>query len=240
MVWNSLENKVADEFASLDSDGKLKFMKQKETKRVYTGAANLIWDKMSADPILPFIDDKHLYGQFAYDKQGKFYSQTTIRSALYIREMEKYFPLKEIKWVTDFGPGYGGFARIWCELYKDTSTYQLIDLPRLHQISQYYLKQYDVPAQWATLDEHQEPDDKSLFIATHSLNEVDLDVRIKVEKILPKYDYIYIVYNRMIDQINNMLYFEQLGDKLKETHHIYMYFEKSTSKWRLVATCRKL
>ena len=62
-----------------------------------------------------------------------------------------------------------------------------------------------------------------------------LDVRVKVEKILPKYDYIYIVYNRMIEEINNIVYFDQLGEKLKETHTVHMYFEESTSKWRLIA-----
>jgi len=247
MVWNSLENAVADEFASLDSDGKLRFMKQAETKKAYTGESARILDKMKEDPIMHTIEDhpEELYGNYVStikcDKCGteRWYTQTTLRSAMYIREMQKHFDLDRVKWLTDFGPGYGGFVRVWNILYPHTDFYQLVDLPRLKQISEYYLRKYDIKTKThVTLEQHKNPDhhgDKSLFVATHSLNECGLDVRVEVEKILPNYDYIYIVYNRMIEQINNIVYFEQLGEKLQETHNVHMYFEESTSKWRLVA-----
>ena len=244
MVWNSLEDKVAEEFESLDSDGKLTFLKQSRAKRVYSGESARIFAKMRQDPIMNTIEDRpgELYGNYVstikcdITDTEKWYTQTTLRAAMYIREMQKHFDPCQVKWLTDFGPGYGGFVRVWNILYPHTEFYQLVDLPRLKQISEYYLRKYDIKNKThVTLEQHKDPDRKSLFLATHSLNECGLDVRVKVEKILPKYDYIYIVYNRMIEEINNIVYFDQLGEKLKETHTVHMYFEESTSKWRLVA-----
>jgi hypothetical protein len=63
-----------------------------------------------------------------------------------------------------------------------------------------------------------------------------METRYEVEKILPEYDHIYIVYNNYFDRINNLEYFEELAGKLNETHNVHMDFDKwATQKWRLIA-----
>ena len=235
-MWDKLENQVADEFESLDSD-KSQFMKKQFAKRVYTGEINRVWKEVLNDPWLEEVYDEQnrLYSQVSKMKKGRHYTQTTLRAVLYLRDMEKYFDLNKIKWITDFGPGYGGFIRVWHKLFTNTQ-YQLVDLPRLHQISQHYLNMYDIPAEWNTLENHQSPKDVSLFMATHSLNECQMETRDQVEKILPEYDYIYIVYNDFCDGINNLEYFQYLGEQLHNTHTVHLYFDKkATHKWRLIA-----
>ena len=239
-MWDKLENQVADEFESLGSD-KSQFMKKQFAQRVYTGEIHRVWKEVLEDPWLEEVyDEDTRQGRGFYDQttkmmKGRHYTQTTLRSVLYLREMEKYFDLNKIKWITDFGPGYGGFIRVWHKLFTNTR-YQLVDLPRLHQVSQHYLNQYDISAEWNTLENHQSPKDLSLFVATHSLNECTIETRNEVEKILPEYDHIYIVYNDSFDGINNLEYFEELGKKLNETHVVHIDFDKkSTYKWRLIA-----
>jgi len=235
-MWDKLENQVADEFESLDSD-KSQFMKKQFAKRVYTGEIHRVWQEVLNDPWLEEVYDEQnrLYSQVSKMKKGRHYTQTTLRAVLYLRDMEKYFDLNKIKWITDFGPGYGGFIRVWHKLFTNTQ-YQLVDLPRLHQISQHYLNMYDIPAEWNTLENHQSPKGLSLFMATHSLNECKMETRDQVEKILPEYDYIYIVYNDFCDGINNLEYFQYLGAELYNTHTVHLYFDKkATHKWRLIA-----
>ena len=36
-------------------------------------------------------------------------------------------------------------------------------------------------------------------------------------------------------KIDNIDYFYELGERLKETHNVHQYFEPVTAKWRLVA-----
>ena len=235
-MWDKLEDQVANEFESLDSD-KSQFMKKQFAKRVYTGEIHRVWQEVLNDPWLEEVYDEQnrLYSQVSKMKKGRHYTQTTLRAVLYLRDMEKYFDLNKIKWITDFGPGYGGFIRVWHKLFTNTQ-YQLVDLPRLHQISQHYLNMYDIPAEWNTLENHQSPKGLSLFMATHSLNECKMETRDQVEKILPEYDYIYIVYNDFCDGINNLEYFQYLGAELYNTHTVHLYFDKkATHKWRLIA-----
>ena len=235
-MWDKLEDQVANEFESLDSD-KSQFMKKQFAKRVYTGEIHRVWQEVLNDPWLEEVYDEQnrLYSQVSKMKKGRHYTQTTLRAVLYLRDMEKYFDLSKIKWITDFGPGYGGFIRVWHKLFTNTQ-YQLVDLPRLHQISQHYLNMHDIPAEWNTLENHQSPKGLSLFMATHSLNECKMETRDQVEKILPEYDYIYIVYNDFCDGINNLEYFQYLGAELYNTHTVHLYFDKgATHKWRLIA-----
>ena len=250
MVWDNLENLVADEFESLDSTGKLSFMKCRETQKVYDGNSSRLYRSIKDDTILHRIADHDTYGNSISIVQcptcghTRKYTQTTLRSAMYIREMQRCFELEEVKWLTDFGPGYGGFVRVWNILYPHTDFYQLIDLPRLKQISEYYLEKYGIRTKThVSLEQHVNPHHhggKSLFVASHSLNECNMKVREQVERILPKYDWIYIVYNQFFGvngegKIDNIDYFYELGERLKETHNVHQYFEPVTAKWRLVA-----
>lgn len=226
MIWNNLSKGIIKEFHS----NKDTFLSKPESKKAYTGEGKKILSAVKDDPNYPLVQDKHLHDQTSY---GDGYSQTTLRSLLYIKEMKEYFDPMSIDFVTDFGPGYGGHIRVWHELFK-TKHYQLVDLPELHEISKYHLGLHDITANHRTLDDMVKPHGKSLFYATHSFNELDLKTRTKVEMQLSEYDYLYIVYNKSFEGIDNIVWFDGLAKRLEKEYLIYTFMEQSTCKWRLV------
>lgn len=234
MIWNGLSNLIADEFEKADPDN---FLKEKHARQTYCGDGGRILTKVKDDPFYPKVKDRHLHGQ----KNYAGYSQATLRALLYIREMHEYFDPSEIDFMTDFGPGYGNFTRCWNDLFGESNPhYQLVDLPRLQQISKYHLDLHDIQVQHTTLEEmigpnHVGSTGKSLFFASHSLNELDLKTRTKVEERLGDYDYIFIVYNQSFDGIDNTVWFDNLMKRIEHEYLTYTYLEQSTCKWRLVA-----
>lgn len=182
------------------------------------------WIDTVADP---FIGGPKLHGKV---------SQSTMRAILYIREIEQHFDPQAIKWVTDFGPGYGNFIRVWHKLFN-CQFYQLVDIESLHEIHQSYLGKLGIHANWRTYNSQLKPGGQSgpsLFFASHSLNECAMEIRDEVEKYLPNYDYLFISYNEDFEGNNNVAYFKELGDRLTKHFTITHTFDKITGKRRLI------
>lgn len=229
MTWTKLSEKISNEY---DQDP-ARFLLKSSSKTAYLGGGNKIYRNIKQHPYLSLVKDKHLLNQ----QNWGGYSQSTLRAILYISEMEKYFSPWHISHVTDFGPGYGNFTRVWDTLFGGRNWYQLVDLPNLHKISADYLAMHGMVEYvfHKTVDTMLNASvfgGKSLFFASHSLNECPMKVRDRVEETLPDYDYVYFVYNHSFDGINNLKYFEKLAERIP--HETYIYEEESTSKWRLV------
>lgn len=163
------------------------------------------------------------------------YSQSTLRSLFYIRQIEKYFDPKVVKHMTDFGAGYGNFVRVFDAIFK-TRSYSIVDFPKVQEIQKEYLDFCGIEVEYGeTMNDLSDFDSPALFVATHSLSECPLEVREEVEKILPRYEYIYIVYNSKIDKINNVEYFEKLSKRLSESYTTEINFNELTAKRSLIA-----
>lgn len=154
-------------------------------------------------------------------------SLSTAQNGRYIKLMKDYFkilPYKDIDHIVDIGGGYGNMYRILNRLgYK--GRYQIIDFPIMHQLQLRYLnntckdisnlEQIDLDMEKAI------PLGKSLLIATHSVNEMPLDLRKSIEPFYKNYDYLFFNHNRNFDEIDNIEYFGDLMDKLQHEYHIY-------------------
>jgi len=231
MIWNNLSNLLADEFERLED--KSLFLQERHARITYGGEGSRMLVKAKRDPNYETLKDRHLNGQ----KHYAGYSQGTLRAILYIREMHEYFDPADIDFMTDFGPGYGNFTRCWHDLYglyNPKLHFQLVDLPRLHQISEYYLGLHNITVNHKTLDDMINPHGKSLFFAAHSLNEMVLKERTRVEERLAEYDYLFLVYNQTFEGIDNVVWFDGLAKRLEKDFLTYTYQEETSGKWRLV------
>jgi len=228
--WDSEPNRLVVDFNNKPDS----YLASGSFMRAFSGihVRNLM-DAIKNDPYIEKVKDPKIGGPKLHGK----ISQSTARSILYIREIEKYFDPNKIKWLTDFGAGYGNFVRVWHRLFE-TDFYQLVDLEPLHQIQQSYLNAQGIHANWRTHNSQLKPSGQSgpsLFFASHSLNECSMEVRDVVEEYLPLYDYIYISYNEDFDGINNVDYFKQLGGRLETKFTVEHTFDKVTGKRRLIA-----
>ena len=76
-----------------------------------------------------------------------------------------------------------------------------------------------------------------LLQATFSMNEMPLSDRVHIENNITNYDYIFIAHNRVYEGIDNIEYFKNIAEKLKEKYtvnhfpcHIY------NKAWFLIAS----
>lgn len=232
MIWDKFSKEIREYF-ELDPD---EFLKGDTARKTYNGSIVRVFrqnwpNKDDKDPYLDLVKDEHTFGTNTY----RGFTQATLRSIIYIREMEKYFDPSKIEYLLDFGPGYGNNARVWHTLFQ-TPKIVMCDLPELHPISKHYLDKHGIEAEWIHSEEIKEPPVKeSLFFATHSLNECPLDVRYTVDQMLNKFEHIYIVYNGEFEGINNIQYFELLAKDLPHKT-IDISFSEVTAKWSLIAT----
>ena len=208
------------------------FLKGDAARRTYVGTSVRLWRELHEDPYLDLVRDEHYFGTSAHDG----FTQATLRSIKYIREMEKYFDPWKVDYLLDFGPGYGNNARVWDTLFS-TPKIVLCDLEILHPVSKYYLDTYGITAEWIHMGEIEEPSNtkNSLFFATHSLNEMYLPERELIVPWLGVFEHVYIVYNGSFNGMNNKQYFEHLAQGLPH-ERVEILFNKVSAKWSLIAT----
>jgi len=232
MIWNKFSKEIR-EFFELDPEN---FLKGDTAKNTYNGTIVRVFRQNwpnddEKDPYLDLVKDEHTFGTNTY----KGFTQATLRSIIYIREMEKYFDPSKVEYLLDFGPGYGNNARVWHTLFQ-TPNIIMCDLPELHPVSKYYLDKHGIEAKWIHSREIEKPPVKeSLFFATHSLNECPLDVRSEICPWLSTFEHVYIVYNGEFFGVNNIEYFETLAKKLPHKT-VDLTFNEATAKWSLIAT----
>ena len=136
--------------------------------------------------------------------------------------------LKKIKYVFEFGAGYGCMANIFSKINKKI-LFKLFDTIPVNLLQYYYLKQNKLDVGFKKTNKFQlinnqnfkifnKIQKKSLFIANWSLSETKLKFREKFINLLKDYNYVLISFQENFEDIDNLEYFKKLSRKLVKTH----------------------
>jgi len=170
---------------------------------------------------------------FLYPKS----SGNKINHVYHLSLLEDYLKidLSNIKYVFEFGGGYGCMARIFFQINKNIK-YLIFDTKLVNLLQFYYLQQNKINAgfknrnQFILKNEIKnvkiEKKKKSLFIANWSLSETPINFRNKFLRYIQNYQYIYIAFQEQFEGINNKKYFYYLEKKLKKKYKIYLFENK--------------
>ena len=160
----------------------------------------------------------------SFPKKGSTHSKTAVQSVYHIEKIQKHFiNVKDLELVTDIGAGYGHLCyTFWNCGFR--GEYHLIDFGVMHNMQSYFLDQANVPNckfnKLGTLDQIPKKS-KSLLFGSYSINEMPMEERRRIEPFYKDYKYIMIVYKNNSDfGVNNRLYFEELKNKLSDTHNV--------------------
>ena len=235
--WDRHKDTIYEEFDSgnLDlSKGQI----QKTIAYLHKPYAKLLYKELQDDENLEKVIDPE-YGK---PKTVSGYSMTTLRCLSYINHFKKFADLNEVDTVADFGAGYGNFCRIWKLLYPNIRYYN-VDLKEMLEIQKLYIEKtvsdrsridYITHKQLKTVQKNR----KSLFLAAYSLSECSKEIRDEVEPHLYEYDYILIVHNERFNNIDNVMYFKKLKDRLSDKNYECIHDkDKGSEKWWL--TCKR-
>ena len=139
--------------------------------------------------------------------------------------------LSEIDNVFEFGGGYGCMARIFSKLNRKIK-YTCFDTHYVNLLQYYYLKHnnlnvgflkkndYTLISSLKKINNNQSANSKSLFIANWSLSETPLKFRKNFLAIIKKKDFILICFQEKFEDINNLLYFNDLKSKISNKYKI--------------------
>ncbi len=169
------------------------------------------------DPIRYF-----LYPRSSGNKINHVYHLSCLEKNLNIK-------LQNIKNVFEFGGGYGCMARIFSQISEQIK-YKIFDTNLVNCLQYYYLKQNDLDVgfdnnKFELVNNLRDLNfnknlENSLFIANWSLSEVPLSLREKISKSIENFDYIMISFQKNFEDIDNLEYFEDLKEKLKDRYDI--------------------
>ncbi|MDC5850456.1 putative sugar O-methyltransferase [Vibrio europaeus] len=169
-------------------------------------------------------------------------SPMSIQHAKYMLLLKEHLgifvPESDLEHIVEFGGGYGNFCRLVYSLGY-SKDYDIIDLPEMHSIQEHYLRHalservVDHKVKFYALDDISSKilNGKSLFMATFSLNETPMDVRLKVEPVLSKFDYLFLAYNSNFSGIDNLSYFDELKRKLSFDYELQIVKDEHRSAW---------
>ena len=233
-MWDNLSKKIESEF----HNNKERFLATGTTRNAIGSTSNhlcaQLWKQLCKDPDLERLKDPGV-GYPAIYKDG--YSQSTLRSLSYIREMQNFgIDLDQVKYVTEFGAGYGNFCRIFNTLFNPES-YTVVDLPEMQELQKHFLsKTVDKEIAYKTWNDDLRAKPSSLFFATFSLDECEYLIRDKVMHEVMDYDYIFIAHCHVTKQmdINNEMYFRPISVKLMATHEVKYSMDTTSGKFWLV------
>ena len=148
--------------------------------------------------------------------------------------------LEEFDFIFEFGGGYGSMCRLIYN-FGFSGKYIIYDLPEMNLLQNYFLKSLNIPIiDW---DDFLKVDkgvclinysndlsrivelikNRSLFIACWSISETPLDIRLKFNDLMEKFDSFLFAYQDCFDQIDNNKYFSELTSLLD---HVNWKFEK--------------
>ena len=222
--WQQFLKNIENEFKA----NKPNFLRKNNIKRtvhpndggqnIYQYVKELPYFNFAADPPIGKPDKR-------FPKKNSTHSKTAVQSVWHIEKIRRHFGtfVKDLDLVTDIGAGYGHLCySFWkCGFVGE---YHLIDFGVMHKMQSYFLDQAGVPNckfnKLGTLgDIPKKP--KSLLFASYSINEMPMAERERIEPFYKDYKYIMIVYKNNSDfGVNNQLYFEELKNKLSDTHNV--------------------
>ena len=151
---------------------------------------------------------------FLYPKS----SGNKINHVYHLSILEDYLKidLSNIKYVFEFGGGYGCMARIFFQINKNIK-YLIFDTKLVNLLQFYYLKQNKINASFSDRNQFilkndlknlkSETKKKSLFIANWSLSETPINFRNKFLKYIQNYQYILIAFQEHFEPYHMNLKF---------------------------------
>ena len=196
--------------------------------------------------ILPFLYDTPFGDPYLCD----FFplaSPNTIHKGYHLSMLKRHLNIfvDDLDFLADFGGGYGNFCRVVHNL-GFAGKFTIVDFPDMHIIQKFYLEHttpgmdlYDID--WISvsdIESYTVPDNRSLFVATYSLNETPLNVRGKIEKFLSSFRYFLITYNRLWEGIDNQIWFSGLKNRLDHEFEIEVVSEQFQRAWYLLGRRR--
>ena len=143
------------------------------------------------------------------------YSQGTAQHCHYLMVMSEYLGLKitDFDHITDVGGGYGNFYRM-ARMLGYEGNFDIADFPVIHEIQKYYINEHNLELPNFIGIENLNPNGKSILFGFHSINEMPLSDRKKLEEKYHLYDYIMMIYNNEFDGVDNFEYFENLKNQI--------------------------
>ncbi len=229
--WDNMLKDIRKEYESQPT----KFLQQRMISRtIHPNQAGLAQkyhnyvmnDNWVKDAVLPFIADSKVGTPFKICNNQTM-SLTTIQNSYYLHQMKNYYGInapETVTRVTDIGGGYGNMCRVFMKL-GFTGQYNIIDFPLMHTIQKKFLSENGIEnVKYSSLDAAGlSGGEKSLLLATFSMNEMPIRDRAIIEQQIRNYDYIFIAHNRNFDGIDNIAYFENLNKQLSDTFKITQF-----------------
>lgn len=229
--WDDMLKQIRNEYESHPKD----FLRQRMISRtIHPNQATLAqkyhgyvmddsWIQLG---VLPFIEDSNVGSPFKLCNNATM-SLTTIQNAYYLLQMKKHYNINvtnAVTKVTDIGGGYGNMCRVFMKL-GFVGQYNIIDFPLMHNIQRHFLSNNNIEnVKYSSLDDDGlTGGEKSLLIATFSMNEMPIEDREVIERNIRNYDYIFIAHNRNFDGIDNINYFAELNKRLSDTFKITQF-----------------
>ena len=176
----------------------------------------LLYDSPVGDPYLSHyfphassLSLQHAYYHFMLHKK--------------ISEFASSFPIPGVDTIVEFGGGYGNFCRLTYNFGYD-GNYHIIDLPELHYIQRYFLERV-LPRRVQKIKFHPsinsaDAGKTTLFIGTYSVCETPITMRQEIENHYHKFDYLFLTYGKLFGEIDNLMYFEGLKNRLQKDFDI--------------------
>lgn len=146
------------------------------------------------------------YGLSLVGFQHYYYLKTLLENNL----------LDNIENIYDIGGGYGNMCRV-LRNYGWKGNYNIIDFEALHKIQKYFLEKNNIHDFNLLKLDDLNPSAKSLLIGTHSINEMSMADRSKIN--YSAFDNFLIVHNLKWDDIDNNEYFKSLKLAHKTKHY---------------------
>ena len=150
-------------------------------------------------------------------------------------EKELNIDLNSLENIFEFGGGYGCMARIFSNINNQIN-YKIFDTKLVNCLQYYYLKQNDLDVgfdgnKFCLINDFQklnynDQQKNSLFIANWSLSEVPLILRDSFELYIENFENIMICFQENFEEINNLKYFENLKQSLKDKYEIKIKINK--------------
>lgn len=227
--WDDMANKMID----VIKNNNVEFLKDPNFNPVHGSDENLAYQyfnellnsKFFVDNILFKIRDPIFGGSFKYN----FFSgasTSTILHYKYIDLINEFLCInlfKDIGIIYEIGGGYGNFARIVNTLgFK--GLYNIVDLKTMGSIQKYYLQNTLLPEQFKNInfidkintnEIKKNKNFKSILIASYSVSEMQIIDREELEEFYYEFDYLFFAYQEHYEDINNIIYFQKLLNKLK-------------------------
>ncbi len=149
---------------------------------------------------------------------------------LNILSKETKIKLDKIKYVFEFGGGYGCMARIFSKINSKIK-YKIFDMQSVSFLQYYYLKQIGLNVGFKNLNniclinnlnkiKNVKFKKGSLFIANWSLSESPIKFRKKFLNLIKKHEIILICFQEYFENINNLKYFIDLKKELSNNYKL--------------------